>query len=43
LLQLLQGVLRLRLGGECIHVAPQEGIEPPTPGSEDRCSSPLSY
>lgn len=24
-------------------IARQEGFEPPTLGSEDRCSSPLSY
>lgn len=24
-------------------MVPAEGFEPPTPGSEDRCSNPLSY
>lgn len=24
-------------------MVPEEGFEPPTPGSEDQCSNPLSY
>lgn len=24
-------------------MVPVEGLEPPTPGSEDQCSNPLSY
>ncbi len=26
-----------------LFIAPQEGLEPPTPGSEDLRSNPLSY
>lgn len=29
--------------GRGIFVVPAEGFEPPTPGSEDQCSNPLSY